>query len=59
MVGNVIIIAVYMAFFTIFTKYFKDIFFMSHLNILVLPSNTSSSLKYASFIIIILLYKGI
>ena len=46
-------------FLTTFTKCSKDIFFISHLSISVLPSNISSLLKYISFIIIILLYRGI
>ena len=48
-----------MVLFIIFTKYSKDIFFISHLNISVLLLNISSLLKYTSFIIITLLYKGI
>ena len=48
-----------MAFFTTFTKYFKDIFFILYLSVSVLPLNISSSLKYISFVIIILLYGGI
>ena len=48
-----------MAFLTIFTKYSKDIFFISYLNVYVLLSNTFSLLKYTSFIIITLLYGGI
>ena len=59
MVGNIIIIALYMVFFTIFIKYFKDIFFILYLSVLVLPLNTFSLLKYTSLIIIILLYGGI
>ena len=58
-VGNVIIIALCMALFIIFIKYFKDIFFILYLNVLVLPSNTFSLLKCISFVIIILLYRGI
>ena len=41
MVSNTIIITLRVVFFTIFTKYSKDIFFTLHLSILVLPSNTS------------------
>ena len=59
MVGNVIVVALRVVFFTIFIKYFKDIFFILHLSILVLPLNIFSLLKYISFIIIILLYGGI
>ena len=58
-VGNVIIIALCVVFFTIFAKCFKDIFFMSYLSVLVLPLNTFSLLKCMSFVIIILLYGGI
>ena len=58
-IGNVIIVALYVVFFTIFVKYFKDIFFMLYLSVLVLPLNTFSSLKCTSFVIIILLYGGI
>ena len=43
----------------IFIKYFKDIFFILYLSVSVLPLNISSLLKYTSFIIITLLYKGI
>ena len=57
--SNIIIIALRVALFIIFTKYFKNIFFISHLNISVLLLNTFSSLKYTSLIIIILLYGGI
>ena len=59
MVGNIIIVALCMVFFIIFTKYFKDIFFISHLSISVLLLNTFSLLKCIFFIIIILLYGGI
>ena len=59
MIGNIIIIALYMVFFMTFVKYFKDIFFILYLSILVLPSNTFSLLKCISFVIIILLYGGI
>ena len=59
MVGNIVIVALRVALLTIFTKYFKDIFFILHLSISVLPSNTSSLLKYTSFVIITLLYGGI
>ena len=59
MVGNIIIIVLYMVFFTIFVKCFKNIFFILYLSILVLPLNTSFLLKCISFIIIILLYGGI
>ena len=48
-----------MVFLTIFTKYFKDIFFILYLSISVLPLNTFSLLKYISFVIITLLYGGI
>ena len=48
-----------MALFIISTKYFKNIFFILYLNISVLSLNIFSLLKYTSFIIIILLYKGI
>ena len=48
-----------MVFFIIFTKCFKDIFFMLYLSILVLLSNTFSLLKYIFLVIIILLYGGI
>ena len=58
-VGSTVIITLRMAFFTIFTKCFKDIFFILYLNVLVLSLNTFSLLKYTSFIIIILLYGGI
>ena len=59
MVSNVVIIALRVVFFTIFIKYFKDIFFILYLSVLVLLLNIFSSLKYTSFIIIILLYRGI
>ena len=58
-VNSVIIITLRMVFFTIFIKYFKDIFFISHLSISVLPLSTFSLLKYIALIIIILLYGGI
>ena len=58
-VGNAIIITLYVVFLTIFTKYFKDIFFILYLSISVLPSNTFFLLKCISLIIIILLYGGI
>ena len=58
-VGNAIIVTLRIVFFTIFIKYFKDIVFILHLNISVLLLNTSSSLKCISFVIIILLYRGI
>ena len=48
-----------MVFFTIFTKCFKDIFFILYLSVLVLPLNIFSLLKCISFVIIILLYGGI
>ena len=59
MINNTIIVTLRIVFFTISTKCFKDIFFISHLSISVLLSNTSSLLKYISFVIIILLYGGI
>ena len=59
MVNNIIIIALYVVFFIIFTKCFKDIFFTLYLSILVLLSNIFSLLKYIFFIIIILFYGGI
>ena len=59
MISSIIIITLRMAFFTISTKYSKDIFFILYLSISVLLSNTFSLLKYISFIIITLLYKGI
>ena len=59
MVNSIVIVAVHMAFFIIFIKYFKEIFFISHLKDLVLPLNTFSVLKYISLVIIILLYEGI
>ena len=59
MVGSIVIIALRVVLFIIFIKYFKDIFFISHLNVLVLPSNTFSLLKCIFFIIITLLYGGI
>ena len=59
MVGSVINIALRVVFFTIFVKCFKDIFFTLYLNVLVLPSNIFSLLKYMSFVIITLLYGGI
>ena len=58
-INNVIIITLYMVFFIIFIKCFKDIFFILYLSILVLLLNISSLLKCISFIIIILLYRGI
>ena len=58
-VNNTIIITLPMVFFIIFTKYFKDIFFISHFSISVLPSNIFSLLKYISFVIITLFYGGI
>ena len=58
-VSNTVIIALRVVFLTIFTKYSKDIFFILYLNILMLPSNTFFLLKCTSFVIIILLYKGI
>ena len=59
MVGNVIVITLRVAYFTIFIKCFKDIFFILHLSVLVLPLNIFSLLKCTSLIIIILLYGGI
>ena len=59
MVNNIIIITLRIILFIIFTKYFKNIFFILYLNISVLLLNTFSLLKYISFIIIILLYRGI
>ena len=59
MIGSVIIIALRVVFFTIFTKCFKDIFFTLHFSISVLPSNTFSLLKCISLVIITLLYGGI
>ena len=59
MVGSIIIVILRMVFFIIFTKCFKDIFFMLYLNVLVLLLNIFSLLKCMSFVIIILLYKGI
>ena len=59
MFSNIIIVIIRVAFFTISAKYSKDIFFILYLSILVLPSNTYSLLKYTSFVIITLLYKGI
>ena len=59
MVGNIIIINLRVVFFTTSAKYFKDIFFILHLSISVLPLNISSLLKYTSFVIITLLYGGI
>ena len=58
-VGNAVIIALRVVFFTIFIKCFKNIFFILYLSILILPLNTFSLLKCTSLIIIILLYKGI
>ena len=58
-INNIIIITLRVVFFIIFIKYFKDIFFILYLSISVLPSNTFSLLKCTSFIIIILLYRGI
>ena len=55
-VNNIIIVTQCMAFFIIFTKYSKDIFFILYLSVLVLALNTFSLLKYISFVIIILLY---
>ena len=59
MIGSAIIVILRMVFFMIFIKCFKDIFFILHLSVLVLPSNTFSLLKCTFFIIIILLYRGI
>ena len=59
MVGNVVVIALRVVFFTIFIKCFKDIFFMLYLSVLVLLLNTFFLLKCMSFVIIILLYGGI
>ena len=59
MVNNAIIIALCVVFFTTFTKYSKDIFFISYLSTSVLLLNISSLLKYISLVIIFLLYKGI
>ena len=59
MVGNIVIVAVYVAFFTISVEYFKKIFFMLHLRDSVLPLNIFSLLKCMSLVIITLLYGGI
>ena len=59
MVGSTVIIALYVVLFIIFIKCFKDIFFISHLSISVLPLNIFFLLKYIFFIIITLLYGGI
>ena len=59
MVGNIIIIALYVVFFIIFIKCFKDIFFILYLNVLVLLLNTFFLLKCMSLVIITLLYGGI
>ena len=48
-----------MVFLIISIKYFKDIFFILYLSILVLPLNTFSLLKCISLVIITLLYGGI
>ena len=53
------IVTLCVAFFMTFTKCSRNIFFILYLIISVLPLNTFSLLKYASFVIIILLYRGI
>ena len=56
LIGNIIIVTLYIAFFIIFTKYSKDIFFILYFSISVLLLNTSSLLKYISFKIITSLF---